>query len=124
MREQLENLVFPQVHIAVLRKLPIRAINFDNPADKKQHDQLVSLVEQMLSLHRALPTQTDIAVRTLITRTLAATDAKIDALVYALYHLTHTEIDLVEMHDVDFFGQTIDRAYIITAQPLNVLATA
>ncbi len=96
MWKQLENLVFPQVHIAALRKLPIRAINFDNPADKKQHDQLVSLVEQMLSLHRALPTQTDPAVRTLTTRTLAATDTKIDALVYALYNLTPAEIALVE----------------------------
>jgi len=27
---------------------------------------------------------------------------------------------LVEMRDVDLFGQTIDHAYIITAQSLNV----
>lgn len=96
MRKQLENLVFPQVHTAALRKFPIRAIDFDNPADKRQHDQLVSLVEQMLSLHRALPTQTDPAVRTFTTRALAATDTKIDALVYALYGLSPTEIALVE----------------------------
>jgi len=89
-------LVFPQVHIAALRKLPIRAIDFDNPADKKQHDQFVSLVEQMLSLHRTLPTQTDPEIRKLTTRALAATDAKIDTLVYALYNLSPAEIDLVE----------------------------
>lgn len=58
--------------------------------------QIISLVEQMLSLHRALPTQTDPAVRTLTTRALAATDTKIDALVYALYNLSPAEINLVE----------------------------
>ncbi len=85
-----------QTDIETLDTLPIRAIDFDSPADKKQHDQLVSLVEQMLSLHRALPAQTDPAARTLTTRALAATDAKIDALVYALYNLSPAEIDLVE----------------------------
>ena len=77
-------------------RLPIRAINFDTPADKKQHDALVSLVERMLSLHTQLPTQTDPAERTQSARLLAATDKQIDAAVYALYGLTQAEIDLVE----------------------------
>ncbi len=50
----------------------------------------------MLSLHRALPTQTDPEIRKLTTRALAATDTKIDALVYALYSLSPAEIALVE----------------------------
>ncbi len=33
-------------------QLPIRTINFSNPADKSRHDQMVSLVESMLTLHK------------------------------------------------------------------------
>ena len=37
-----------------LQKLPIRVINFSDPADKARHDKMVMLVEQMLSLHKQL----------------------------------------------------------------------
>ncbi len=35
-------------------ELPIRSIDFSDPADKAHHDKVVSLVEQMLALHRQL----------------------------------------------------------------------
>ena len=35
-----------------IEQLPIRTINFDDPAEKAQHDKLVALVESMLKLQR------------------------------------------------------------------------
>ena len=37
-----------------IEKLPIRSINFSDPADKARHDKMVSLVERMLELHKRL----------------------------------------------------------------------
>ena len=45
---------FPQVTIFSLSQIPIRPINFTDPADKTRHDKLVSLVERMLALHKSL----------------------------------------------------------------------
>jgi hypothetical protein len=38
-----------------MEKLPIRPINFSDPADKARHDKMVSLVERMLALHKRSP---------------------------------------------------------------------
>ncbi len=35
-----------------MEKVPIRTINFSDPADKARHDRMVELVERMLELHR------------------------------------------------------------------------
>ena len=45
---------------------------------------------------------------------------RIERAVYAAFGSPEVEHGLVEMRDVDLFGQTIDHAYIITAQSLNV----
>lgn len=37
-----------------IAQLPIHTINCSDPTDKTRHDQMVKLVEQMLSLHRQL----------------------------------------------------------------------
>ena len=76
--------------------LPIRTINFVDPADKARHDKMVQLVESMLALHRhkaAAKTQAD---QELYQRQIEATDREIDALVYELYGLTPDEIATVE----------------------------
>lgn len=88
---------FPEHRIkgAYLESLPIPAIDFDDPADKAQHDKMVSLVERMLTLHRELPTKSG-QERVLTQRQIAATDRQIDALVYNLYGLTEDEIKIVE----------------------------
>jgi hypothetical protein len=57
---------------------------------------MVALVETMLSLHRRLAEATDADERQAIEREIAETDARIDALVYALYGLTEGEIALIE----------------------------
>jgi len=79
-----------------IEQLPIRTINFVDPADKARHDKMVQLVESMLALHRhkaAAKTQAD---QELYRRQIEATDREIDSLVYELYGLTPDEIAAVE----------------------------
>ena len=79
-----------------IEQLPIRTIDFANPTDKAQHDQMVALVEMMLDLHRQLAAATIPQAKTMFRRQIEATDRQIDRLVYALYGLTEEEIRLVE----------------------------
>ena len=86
---------FSQMKIAYVRRLPIRTIDFDNPAEVAQHDHMVALVQSMLDLHKQLPT-TEGAAQKVIEQQIARTDREIDALVYQLYDLTEDEIAIVE----------------------------
>ena len=79
-----------------LVQLPIRTINFDDPADVAQHDKMVALVERMLELHKKLAAATIPADKELYQRQIEATDRQIDALVYELYGLTEEKIAVVE----------------------------
>ena len=84
-----------QVKKVDLDQLPIRTIDFDNPADVAMHDKMVELVEEMLDRHRQLPNLTGEGRR--IQETLIATvDDEIDALVYKLYGLSEDEVAIVE----------------------------
>ena len=76
-------------------QLPIRTIDFDNPADVARHDQMVELVNTMLDLHKQLPDLSGIRCDT-VQAQIERTDAAIDALVYELYDLTAAEIAIVE----------------------------
>jgi hypothetical protein len=79
-----------------LGNFPIRTINFDDPADKASHDQMVALVEQMLNLHQQLSQPQTPQAKTMLKRQIEATDRQIDRLVYELYGLTDEEIRIVE----------------------------
>jgi len=57
---------------------------------------MVSLVEQMLELHRQLAATRTSHEKTALQRQIEATDGQIDALVYELYALTEEEIGIVE----------------------------
>jgi len=57
---------------------------------------MVSFVRRMLDLHKKLPKARTAHERTVIDRDIAATDRRIDALVYDLYGLTKKEIGIVE----------------------------
>jgi SAM-dependent methyltransferase len=87
-----------QVKLNKVRKLPIRRIDFDNPSDKKLHDDLVALVDRMLELNRRLaPTRTTPCnERDELLREIQRTDREIDNLVYDLYGLTEAERKTVE----------------------------
>jgi hypothetical protein len=92
-----------------IEQLPIRTINFSDPADKARHDRMVELVERMLELHKRrgglgppagarrapLPAGGDTGA-TELDREIAATDAAIDNLVYELYGITEEERTIIE----------------------------
>ena len=43
--------IFPKLNPQDIKQLPIRTINFADPADAARHDRMVALVTQMLDLH-------------------------------------------------------------------------
>jgi hypothetical protein len=95
-----------------IEQLPIRPINFSDPADKARHDRLVALVERMLELNKqkarvaaSLPRHGGVkpplhemqtAGATELERDIAATDAEINNLVYELYGITDEERKIIE----------------------------
>ena len=77
-------------------KLPIRTINFNNTDDKAAHDQMVSLVDNMLDLNKKLAESKIPQTTEMLKRQIEATDKQIDQIVYKLYDLTDEEIKIVE----------------------------
>ena len=78
------------------KDFPIHTIDFSNPEDVAKHDKMVSLVEQMLELHKKLGNAKLSSKKEMIQRRIDATDSEIDRLVYELYGLTDEEIKIVE----------------------------
>ena len=79
-----------------VERLPICSINLSDPAEKAQHDKMVSLVERMLALHKSLKSAHNPQEADRLTREVESTDRAIDGLVYELYGLTEDEIRIVE----------------------------
>ena len=79
-----------------VERLPIRKIDFSNPADKARHDRMVALVERMLDLHKQFAVMKTDHAKTNLQRQMDATDEQIDKFVYELYELTPDEIKVVE----------------------------
>jgi type I restriction-modification system DNA methylase subunit len=79
----------------IIRNIPIRLINFSDPAEKAMHDKMVSLVERMLVLHKQPAARTP-QDQEMVKREIESTDKRIDRLVYELYGLTEDEIKIVE----------------------------
>jgi hypothetical protein len=79
-----------------IEQLPIRTIDFEDPADVARHNKMVALVERMLELHKKLAAANIPADKALYQRQIEATDRQIEALVYELYGLTEEEIAIVE----------------------------
>jgi len=82
---------FPQVTIKDILGLP-----FPKSIEQTLHDKMVALVEEILELHKRLAAAKSDADKQRLQRAVAATDRKIDALVYELYGLTEEEIRIVE----------------------------
>ncbi|MEA3440206.1 MAG: Eco57I restriction-modification methylase domain-containing protein, partial [Chloroflexota bacterium] len=79
-----------------IEQLPIRTIDFSNPADTVRHNTMVTLVETMLDLHKSLAAARTPTEKQMLQRQIETTDQQIDALVYELYGLTEDEIRIVE----------------------------
>ncbi len=87
---------FTKLRTNQLARLPMRVIDFDDPADVARHDKMVGLVERILELHKRLAEAKTQRDRELLQRQINATDQEIDKLVYELYGLTEEEIAIVE----------------------------
>jgi type I restriction-modification system DNA methylase subunit len=81
-----------------IERLPIRRINFGDPADVARHDRMVAWVEKMLLLQqeKAAADAALLDIRHDLARQIEQLDAQIDALVYELYGLTEGEMAMVE----------------------------
>ena len=88
--------IFPQVHIAALRQLPIRRIDHDNPHDVAKQIDIISLVTEMLALHQQILASKAGHDKTAIQRRISAASKNLNRLAYALYDLTDEEIALIE----------------------------
>ena len=80
-----------------MEKVPIRPIDFSDPADKARHDKMVALVDRMLGMNKKkhsgklAPSELD-----RLQREIATTDREIDELVYELYAITDEERGIIE----------------------------
>ena len=81
-----------------IEQLPVRRIDFNNPTEKKLHDDLVALVGRMLELNKRLAPirTTPCNERDELLREIERTDREIDNLVYDLYGLSEAERKTVE----------------------------
>jgi len=75
-----------------LAQLPIRSIDFTNPTDKAMHDEMVRLVDQMLTLHRQLAASGTDREKSGLQLQIAALDRAIDSLVFRLYNISPNEV--------------------------------
>ena len=80
-----------------IEQLPIRPINFSDPSDRTKHDNIVSLVDRILFLHKQLATVENPNDKTSHEREIESTERQIDQLVYELYGLTEEEQRIVEV---------------------------
>ncbi len=78
-----------------IRHLPI-VVPGSSPGDTLRHERIVRLVEALLHLHQSLASAKTPTEKAALERQIAATDAQINQLVYALYGLTDEEIKIVE----------------------------
>ncbi len=96
---QMVEKVFAEIKVIYVERLPIRKIDFSNPADKVRHDRMVALVERMLDLQKQFAVARSDHAKTNLQRQMDAIDEQIDNLVYELYELTPEEIKIVEAED-------------------------
>ncbi len=88
--------VFPKMNPQDVSAIPIRTIDFSNPAEVQLHQRIVELVQTMLELHKRLGQPLPPHEQELLQRRIQTTDRAIDTLVYELYGLTEEEIKVVE----------------------------
>ncbi len=79
-----------------ITQMPIRQINFKVAAEKKKHQELVGLVDRMLTLHGQLPATNTAHAQTILKNQIDAADRQIDQIIYKLYGLTKEQIKIVD----------------------------
>jgi hypothetical protein len=79
-----------------LAQLPLPAIDVSAAADMAMHDEMVRLVNQMLTLHRQLAAAGTDREKSGLQLQIAALDAAIDSLVFRLYGLSTTDQETLQ----------------------------
>jgi hypothetical protein len=79
-----------------ITQMPIRQINFKLAAEKKKHQQIVDLVDRMLSLHSQLQAANTPHAQAIVRNQIEAADRQIDQIVYELYGLTKDQAKIVD----------------------------
>lgn len=87
---------FRQTTLAELRRIPIRKTNPRVVSDAKAHKSIVTLVEQLLDSKTKLVSVKIDRDREFYQNKCESLDRQIDSLVYELYGLTQSEIEIVE----------------------------
>ncbi len=77
--------LFPKIKKSEIEAMPIYDLDFNNPNDKAKHEQIIALVDRILSMKQSNP---DYGASNL--------EQEIDRLIYELYGLTSDEIAIVE----------------------------
>jgi len=79
-----------------VEQLPIPVVDWNDKKQRKVHDNLVSLVDQMLTAQTKLQEAMSDSDQKLAQQRVSILDRQIDTLVYELYDLTEEEIGIVE----------------------------
>jgi hypothetical protein len=87
--------LFPQVRIGMLKSLPMRTISFSNENERRQHNDLVALVDVILDLNKKVQSVKG-SEWNQIQRQIGKTDREIDEMVYKLYGITKMERKIIE----------------------------
>lgn len=78
-----------------LHSIPIRKIDFDNADDKSKYDRIISLTELIIEQSKKTPSRKGSELEQLCIQIQKSKD-EIDRLVYGLYDLDESEIEIIE----------------------------
>ncbi len=87
---------FTKMRTNQLAELPIKKIKFDLKSEESLHNQIVLMVDQMLTAKKQLQQAKTESDKNYLNRKCETLDKQIDELVYQLYGLTEEEIKIVE----------------------------
>lgn len=80
----------------IMNNLPIPKLDFSKKEDKKKHDRLVKLVDNIIAINKKLVGENNPNTKEILERQVRALDGEIDRLVYGLYDLTEEEVGIIE----------------------------
>jgi hypothetical protein len=80
----------------VTDRVPIKALDLTQPAERAMHDQIVAAVQTLQALHAQLAAAASPAARTPLERRIETLERQLDRWIYQLYDLSAEEIALVE----------------------------
>ncbi len=87
---------FPKIKGSYLKELPVFAVDRCSAAQRGMCDEIVRAVQRVIELHDALDVTGTEQEQAVLSRQVAATESRIDELVYELYGLSDTEVQPIE----------------------------